>query len=105
MKSLLYYLVDVFTDQPFGGNPLAVFPNADDLRQEEMQQIAQELNLSETTFLQKATSEGADCTVRIFTPKCEVPMAGHPTIGTAFVILERNLLESRKEGRLIFDLG
>ncbi|MDB4456406.1 PhzF family phenazine biosynthesis protein, partial [bacterium] len=41
MKSILYYLVDVFTDQPFGGNPLAVFPNADDLRQEEMQQIAQ----------------------------------------------------------------
>ncbi|MDB4272725.1 PhzF family phenazine biosynthesis protein [Akkermansiaceae bacterium] len=105
MKSLLYYLVDVFTDQPFGGNPLAVFPNADDLRQEEMQQIAQELNLSETTFLQKATSEGVDCTVRIFTPKCEVPMAGHPTIGTAFVLLERNLLESRKEGCLIFDLG
>lgn len=60
MKTLSYYLVGVFTSKPFGGNPLAVFPDADDLSQDEMPQIAQELNLSETTFLQKAKNEGSD---------------------------------------------
>jgi len=105
MRNLKYHLIDVFTDQPFGGNPLAVFPNADGLRQGEMQQIAKELNLSETTFIQKATSDAADCAVRIFTPKCEIPMAGHPTVGTAFVVLEKKLLKPRAEGQLIFDLG
>lgn len=105
MKTLPYYLVDVFTSEPFGGNPLAVFPDADDLTQDEMQNIAQELNLSETTFLQKPKSDGADCTVRIFTPRCEIPMAGHPTIGTAFVILEKGLLIPKSKDELVFDLG
>ena len=105
MRSLKYHLVDVFTDQPFGGNPLAVFPEADGLTQDEMQAIAQELNLSETTFLQKAVSDNADCRVRIFTPRCEIPMAGHPTIGTAFVILEKELLAPKSADALVFDLG
>ncbi|MEN8736310.1 MAG: PhzF family phenazine biosynthesis protein [Akkermansiaceae bacterium] len=105
MRSLHYHLVDVFTDQPFGGNPLAVFPQSNDLMKAEMQAIAQELNLSETTFLQKAVSDEADCRVRIFTPRCEIPMAGHPTIGTAFAILEKGLLAPKSPDALVFDLG
>ena len=100
-----YYLVDVFTDRAFGGNPLAVFPEADDLTTEQMQMIAQELNLSETTFLQRPVNEGSDCRVRIFTPRCEIPLAGHPTIGTAFVIRDHELLEAKTPGQLVFDLG
>jgi trans-2,3-dihydro-3-hydroxyanthranilate isomerase len=105
MRSCEYFLIDVFTGQAIGGNPLAVFPDADDFSQEEMQEIATALNLSETTFLQKSQNPGSDCTVRIFTPRCEVPMAGHPTIGTAFFILSQDLLAPKCTGRLVFDLG
>jgi trans-2,3-dihydro-3-hydroxyanthranilate isomerase len=85
---LTYRLVDVFTRERFGGNPLAVFPDARDIEPSRMQQIAFELNLSETTFV--LPSERADCDVRvrIFTPRAEIPMAGHPTVGTAFVLDE-----------------
>ena len=100
-----YHLLDVFTDMQFGGNPLAVFPNADGLTETQMQLIAGELNLSETTFIQKARSEASDCTVRIFTPKCELPMAGHPTIGTAWTILKHDLLKPHHRDRLVFDEG
>lgn len=82
-----------------------MFPEGDDLTQEEMQSIAQELNLSETTFIQKAKIPEVDCRVRIFTPRCEIPIAGHPTIGTAFVILEEKNLKPKTEGELLFDLG
>ena len=102
---LNYFLLDVFTDRQFGGNPLAVFPNADVLTDRQMQSIAQELNLSESTFIQKATSEAADCTVRIFTPRHEMPMAGHPTIGTAWAILKYGLLSPQSEQSLLFDEG
>ncbi|MFT4641672.1 MAG: trans-2,3-dihydro-3-hydroxyanthranilate isomerase [Verrucomicrobiales bacterium] len=105
MKQLPYYLLDVFTKEPFGGNPLAVFPHADDVPVEMMQRIANELNLSETTFIQKARAEGSDCTVRIFTPKSEIPMAGHPTIGTAHTILKHRLLSPINDTHLIFDEG
>jgi len=81
-----YRLVDVFTARRFGGNPLAVFPDAADLAAADMQAIARELNLSETTFVLPSPRSDCDYQVRIFTPRTEMPMAGHPTIGTAFVL-------------------
>lgn len=80
--------VDVFTETPLAGNPLAVFPDARGLGEEEMQGIAREMNLSETTFVLPADAPGADYRVRIFTPRSELPFAGHPTLGTAHVLLE-----------------
>ena len=80
-----FYTCDVFTDVRFGGNPLAVLPNADGLSSEQMQQIAREFNYSESTFVLPGHEE---CTrkVRIFTPTQEVPFAGHPNIATAFTL-------------------
>jgi trans-2,3-dihydro-3-hydroxyanthranilate isomerase len=73
---------DVFTEAIFGGNPVAVFPEAEGLSDDEMQKIAREMNLSETTFVLPPTDESADVRVRFFTPATELPFAGHPTIGT-----------------------
>jgi trans-2,3-dihydro-3-hydroxyanthranilate isomerase len=81
-----YRLVDVFTSQRFAGNPLAVFPRADGIAAADMQRIAREFNLSETTFVLSTAHPGCDYQVRIFTPDIEMPMAGHPTIGTAYVL-------------------
>lgn len=82
-----FYTLDVFTDRVFGGNPLAVFPDADGIPPEMMPRIARELNLSETVFvLWAAPAEGTDCRVRIFTPASELPFAGHPTVGTAYLL-------------------
>ena len=83
-----YRLVDVFTDKAFGGNPLAVFLEPGKLEATTMQAIAKELHLSETTFVLKPSSSAADHRVRIFTPDAELPFAGHPTIGTAYVLAE-----------------
>ncbi|MEL6672082.1 MAG: PhzF family phenazine biosynthesis protein [Bacteroidota bacterium] len=81
-----YYLVDVFTDVRFGGNQLAVFIDLEDrLTTEDMQQITREFNFSEVSFIKAQLSEGSFA-VRIFTPEYEVPFAGHPVLGTAFVI-------------------
>ncbi len=80
-----YYVCDVFTDQPYAGNPLAVVPDATGLSDQRMQQIAREFNLSETTFVLPSDTPGR-WRVRIFTPAFEVPFAGHPNIGTAFVL-------------------
>jgi trans-2,3-dihydro-3-hydroxyanthranilate isomerase len=82
MRKLPFYQVDVFTDRPFAGNPLAVFPAADGLTAAQMQAIASEMNLSETTFVMRPEGEG-DARVRIFTPALELPFAGHPSVGTA----------------------
>ncbi len=81
-----YRLVDVFTSDRFGGNPLAVFPHADGIDPADMQHIARELNLSETTFVLPTDHRDCDFRVRIFTPQAEMPMAGHPTVGTAWVL-------------------
>jgi trans-2,3-dihydro-3-hydroxyanthranilate isomerase len=86
MKEYRFVQVDVFTDQPFGGNPLAVFPEAEGLATEEMQQLAREMNLSETTFVFPPRAKGADFRVRIFTPAAELPFAGHPVVGTHWVL-------------------
>lgn len=83
-----YVIVDVFTDTPLEGNPLAVFTDARDLPAARMQPIAREMNLSETVFVLPA-DDGADARIRIFTPATELPFAGHPTLGTALVLGER----------------
>lgn len=91
-RSWRYRVVDVFTKQPLQGNPLAVFPNAVGIDGATMQQIARELNLSETVFVLPATR--ADCvfSLRIFTPARELPFAGHPTVGASFVLLSEGIV-------------
>jgi len=81
-----FVLVDVFTDRPFGGNQLAVFPDATGIADETMQQLAREFNFSETTFVLPPSDPSCTCRVRIFTPRQELPFAGHPTVGTAAVL-------------------
>ena len=86
--SYQYFICDVFTDEPFSGNPLAVIPRAEGLSDEQMQNIAREFNFSETTFV-FPPRQGQTKQVRIFTPTREIPFAGHPNVGTAFVLAER----------------
>jgi trans-2,3-dihydro-3-hydroxyanthranilate isomerase len=93
VPELTYHLVDVFTDQQFGGNQLAVFPDGQGLAPELMQKIARELNLSETTFIMPPTDDSADFRVRIFTPQVELPLAGHPTVGTAYILRREEMIE------------
>lgn len=98
MKEYEYTLVNVFTNKQFGGNPLAVFENAEDLTTEIMQLIANELNLSETTFVFSPSAPNKTKKLRIFTPKLELPMAGHPTIGTAYVLASKEIVPT-EEGK------
>jgi trans-2,3-dihydro-3-hydroxyanthranilate isomerase len=86
VKEYRFVQVDVFTNTPFGGNPLAVFPEAEGLTAEEMQRLAREMNLSESTFVLPAQTPEADFQVRIFTPAAELPFAGHPVVGTHWVL-------------------
>lgn len=92
--------VDVFTSEPFKGNPVAVFMDAKLLTSEEMQNIAKWTNLSETTFILPPNTLEADYRVRIFTPGRELPFAGHPTIGTAHALLESGLITAKK-GKIV----
>jgi trans-2,3-dihydro-3-hydroxyanthranilate isomerase len=102
-RSYRYLVIDVFTRNPFEGNPLAVFPEADGLTSHEMQKIANEFNLSETVFLLPTDTAG-ECDantqqqpvrrVRIFTPVREMRFAGHPTIGAAWVLIQEQLMSS-----------
>ncbi len=85
-RSLPFYKADVFAEEPFGGNPVAVIPDATDLTEREFQQIAREMNLSETVFVVPPTDPAAIVKLRIFTPTQEIPFAGHPVIGTFFVL-------------------
>lgn len=82
--------VDVFAERAYGGNPLAVYPDAAELSTDQMQAIAAEMNLSETTFVVQSSERSYD--VRIFTPKTELSFAGHPTIGTAWTLKHLGLL-------------
>ena len=82
MSSYKFIQLDVFTDRPFCGNPLAVFPEAAGLTEERMQQIAREMNLSETVFVLPSDKEDVLRRLRIFTPSSELPFAGHPIVGT-----------------------
>jgi trans-2,3-dihydro-3-hydroxyanthranilate isomerase len=83
---LPYHTLDVFTDRTFGGNPLGIFPDTAHLPTELMQRIAGEMNLSETVFLGPPERPGCTARVRIFTPRVEVPFAGHPTVGSAIYL-------------------
>ncbi len=89
MRRAQYFLLDVFTDTRHGGNQLAVFPDARGIPEYMMQPIAKEFNLSETTFVFPPENRENDFKVRIFTPAQELPMAGHPTIGTAFIMARK----------------
>jgi trans-2,3-dihydro-3-hydroxyanthranilate isomerase len=105
MKKLRYFLVDVFTEEVFGGNQLAVFPEGQEVPEHLMQRIAKELNLSETTFVLPPANPQNDIKLRIFTPGKELPMAGHPTIGTAYVLLQQGILSTVGRKQLIFEEG
>jgi PhzF family phenazine biosynthesis protein len=88
MSSRRFKQVDVFTQKPFLGNPVGVVIDADGLKTEEMQRIAAWTNLSETTFVFPASSGDADYRLRIFSPRQELPFAGHPTLGSAHAVIE-----------------
>lgn len=108
VEELRYRFVtaDVFTDRPFCGNPLAVFPEAGGLSAEQMQLIAAEFNLSETVFVLPPEDEVNTKRLRIFTPKTELPFAGHPTVGTAMVLAEIGEVPVEGEPtRIIFEEG
>jgi trans-2,3-dihydro-3-hydroxyanthranilate isomerase len=98
VSALAFHWVDVFTDIPFAGNPLAVVPDADELLDEQMQDIAAELNLAETTFV-----KGGAERLRIFTPRSELPLAGHPVVGTSLVLASLGRLP--EDGVHVFKTG
>ena len=95
-----YVTVDVFTDRPFGGNPLAVVLDAEGLSTARMQAIAREFNYSETTFVLPPRDAAHDAEVRIFTVNSEIPFAGHPNVGTAYVLATR---AKTPPARLLFE--
>lgn len=101
-NTIKFQLIDVFTIEPFGGNPLAIFDKADGLSSDQMLKIAKELNLSESVFLHQPTDR-ADVKMRIFTPGMELPTAGHPTIGTSFYLLKEKGIEPRKQNQLLIE--
>src|SRR4026208_2347851 len=91
-RILKFYQADVFTGDPFGGNPVAVFPDAHGLSDHQLQQIAREMNLSETVFVLPPTDQAAVVRLRIFTPTQEIPFAGHPVLGTFYVLAQLGLI-------------
>lgn len=104
MRTLAFQQVDVFTAIPFKGNPVAVVLDGDQVSTKEAQAIAGWTNLSETTFVCAPTHPDADYRLRIFTPRSELPFAGHPTIGSAHAVL-RHGLKPRTPGRLVQECG
>ncbi len=104
MKTVRFKQVDVFTQVPFRGNPVAVVLQGNEFSMEEMQRIAAWTNLSETTFVLPSSSPAADYLLRIFTPRMELPFAGHPTIGSAHAVLEAGIVKP-KAGRLRQECG
>ncbi|AXI08481.1 phenazine biosynthesis protein [Oceanobacillus zhaokaii] len=105
MAKINYSIVDVFSEGKYTGNPLAVFKNARNIFDSEMQQIAKEINYSETTFILSDSKNEGGFDVRIFTPNEEVPFAGHPTLGTAFIIQNEVLEEPMEKLILNFKAG
>src|SRR5262249_22110793 len=104
VRSYRFLQFDVFTDHLFGGNQLAVFPDGCALSSAGMQAIAKEMNFSETTFVLPAEQTDTDMRVRIFTPGAELPMAGHPTIGSTFALARTGVLAPGRD-RVVFGLG
>jgi trans-2,3-dihydro-3-hydroxyanthranilate isomerase len=106
LRRYRFLQVDVFTREPFGGNPLAVFHHAEGLTTEEMQRLAKEMNLSETTFVLPSQVPGADFKVRIFTPTSELPFAGHPVVGTHWALAQLGRVDLEEPvTRVCFELG
>jgi trans-2,3-dihydro-3-hydroxyanthranilate isomerase len=99
-----YRVVDVFTETPLEGNPVAVFPSSSDLDPQVMQAIARELNLAETVFICPATRDGCAVRLRIFSPTREMEFAGHPTIGTSWVLQAEGIV-ARNSERFLLDEG
>jgi len=93
-----FYQLDVFTDKPLAGNPLAVITDGDGLSPRRMQAIAREMNLSETVFVQKPTGNRALARLRIFTTQRELPLAGHPVIGTWFLLAQLGVVPAQEGG-------
>lgn len=104
MRWLKFKQVDVFTRVPFAGNPVAVVLEAQGLSDDDMQRVAAWTNLSETTFVLLPSSAAADYRLRIFTPRAELPFAGHPTIGSAHAVLEAGIVKPR-DGTLRQECG
>lgn len=102
MQTVPYEIVDVFTDRPFTGNPLAVVFDAQALASEQMQVLAREFNLSETVFVLPPTTPEATYRARIFTPAAELPFAGHPSVGAAVTLSRR---DGRGEGEVVQECG
>jgi PhzF family phenazine biosynthesis protein len=98
VRSYSFKQVDVFTQRPFLGNPVAVVLGADDIDPVEMQRIAAWTNLSETTFVLRPTSSAASYRLRIFAPDSELPFAGHPTIGSAHAVMEAGIVSESAQG-------
>lgn len=106
MSRFRFHTTDVFTNTTFGGNPLAVFPDATGIPEDALQRIAREFNLSETTFVYPPADAAHTRRVRIFTPAAEIPFAGHPTVGTAFVLAHLGLVPlGGAETRIVFEEG
>lgn len=97
-----YHVVDVFAESAYAGNPLAVVLDADGLTGEQMQKMAREFNLSETTFVLAPTSDDVSYRARIFTPSAELPFAGHPSVGTAWLLVH---LGRHQSGTLVQECG
>ncbi len=104
-ENITFYIVDVFAESKYTGNQLAVFRNVSRLSAEEMQNIARETNYSETTFIIREDDEGDGFPVRIFTPSEEIPFAGHPTLGTAFIIQQEIIKSQVSELTLNLKIG
>ncbi len=104
MREYRYLHYDVFTDRPLEGNQLAVFPEPAGLTTEDMQRVAREMNFSESTFIFPPETPDTDVRMRIFTPGEELPMAGHPTIGSTFALVVEGAIANGRE-RFVFGLG
>ncbi|ABQ05275.1 PhzF family phenazine biosynthesis protein [Flavobacterium johnsoniae] len=103
--SLPFYIVDVFADKKYAGNQLAVFLEAQNLSSEQMQQIAREINFAESTFVTKLDRENNKAEIRIFTPAQEMQFAGHPIIGTSWVLMNKIFDNSPSEIKLEVPIG
>ncbi len=95
-RALKFYQADVFTTQPFSGNPVAVIPDTQGLSEDQLQQIAREMNLSETVFVFPPSDPAAVVRLRIFTPTQEIPFAGHPVVGAFFILAELGIVPVRE---------
>src|SRR6188474_3389878 len=104
MRTYRYRHVDVFTSTPFEGNQLAVFPEPQGLTTEQMQTITREMNFSECTFIFPPEAAGTNVRMRIFTPGEELPMAGHPTIGSTFALARTGAIDCGRQ-TIVFGCG